>query len=330
MEYVKLGSTGLTVSKLCLGTMTFGFQIDESESEAILDRADSFGIDFIDTADVYPLGGSLETVGRTEEIVGRWLKGRRDNYVVASKCSGQMGPRPNDQGNSRRHILSAVEGSLRRLGTDYIDLYQLHRYDDETPIEETMLALDDLVKSGKVRYIGASNFLAYQLARAQGIASALSISKFATIQPRYNLLFREFERELFPLCDLDGIGVIPFNPLAGGMLTGKHNVLADPPADSRFSLGSAASVYQARYWNQIAASAVEEIVLIAKSLEVSPATLSLAWVLANKTITAPIIGASKATQIDDMVAALDLKLSDDVYSQLNELTHHFRFGDAAR
>ncbi|MGH2609036.1 MAG: aldo/keto reductase, partial [Tepidiformaceae bacterium] len=209
MQHTRLGRTGLQVSRLCLGTMTFGFQCDERTSHAILDRAAEGGITFLDTADVYPIGGSLETVGRTEEIIGRWFQGRRSNFILATNCFGQIGRNRWDAGNSRQHILDAVEGSLRRLQTDYIDLYQLHGPDHRTPIDETLRALEDVVRAGKVRYVGCSNFMAYQLARAIGRSEAMGVVRFDSVQPRYNLLFREIERELLPLCADDGVGVIP-------------------------------------------------------------------------------------------------------------------------
>ncbi|MDA8148242.1 MAG: aldo/keto reductase, partial [Actinomycetota bacterium] len=236
MRHVRLGRTGLLVSELCLGTMTFGLQCDEDTSLAILDRADAGGITFLDTADVYPLGGGLPTTGRTEEIVGKWLRGKRDRFVVATKCVGRTGPAAWEQGSSRKHILDAVEASLRRLGTDYIDLYQLHGPDPGTPIDETLGALDDLVRSGKVRYVGCSNFLAYQVARAVGRSEARQLVRFDSVQPRYNLLFRQIERELLPLCLEEGIGVIPYNPIAGGLLSGKHDPAGPPPEGSRFTL----------------------------------------------------------------------------------------------
>src|ERR1051326_4032132 len=222
MEHARLGRSGLQVSRLCLGTMTFGLQSDESTAFAILDRAAEGGIDFLDTSDAYPLGGDLPTRGVTEEILGRWLRGKRDRFIVATKCFAPTGPAPFDAGNSRKHVLDAVDASLRRLQTDYIDLYQLHGPDLQTPIDETLGALDDLVRAGKVRYIGCSNFLAYQVARAIGRSEALSLARFDSVQPRYNLLFRQIERELLPLCAEEGIGVIPYNPIAGGLLTGKH------------------------------------------------------------------------------------------------------------
>jgi aryl-alcohol dehydrogenase (NADP+) len=195
MNHVHLGRTGLLVSELCLGTMTFGLQCDKTTSVAILDRAAEGGITFIDTADVYPLGGGLPTVGRTEEILGGWLRGKRDRFIVATKCFGRTGPAAWEQGNSRKHIMEAVEASLRRLGTEYIDLYQLHGPDPGTPIDETLGALDDLVRSGKVRYVGCSNFLAYQVARALGRSEATSVVRFDSVQPRYNQPARAAGRE---------------------------------------------------------------------------------------------------------------------------------------
>ena len=194
MLTTKLGGTGLTVSRLCLGTMTFGLQTDEDGSRRILDTAADAGVNFLDTADVYPLGGGLATVGRTEEIVGRWLVKKRDRFVLATKCVGKTGPAPWDQGASRKHIIAALEASLRRLQTDHVDLYQLHSDDPSTPLDETLEALDQVVRAGKVRYIGVSNFLAYRLARALGRAEARNLTKFASVQPRYSLLFREKTR----------------------------------------------------------------------------------------------------------------------------------------
>src|SRR4029450_7928265 len=199
---------------------------------------------------VYPVGGNFETVGRTEDILGRWLEGRRHDFVVATKCFGAMSARPWDQGLSRKHILDAIEGSLRRLGTDYVDLYQLHHPDSETPLDESLRALDDVVRAGKARYVGCSNFFAYQVARALGRSEVLGLARFESVQPRYNLLFRQIERELLPLCQEGGIGVIPYNPLAGGLLSGKHRREAGPAPGTRFTLGSAARRYQERYWRE--------------------------------------------------------------------------------
>jgi aryl-alcohol dehydrogenase-like predicted oxidoreductase len=330
MEHTRLGRTGLHVSRLCLGTMTFGLQCDEPTSVAILDRAAEGGIDFIDTSDAYPLGGDLATRGVTEEILGRWLRGKRDRFIVATKCFVPTGPAPFDAGNSRKHIMSAVDASLQRLQTDYIDLYQLHGYDRATPIDETLGALDDLVHQGKVRYVGCSNFLTYQLVRAIGRSETLRLARFDSVQPRYNLLFRQIEREMLPFCREDGVGVIPYNPIAGGLLSGKHSRTAPPPEGSRFTLGSAGGMYQDRYWHDREFDTIETLSNLAGQAGVSLVTLSVAWVLANKAITAPIVGASRSEQLDASLAAVEFTLDADLKRQLDELTHEYRMGDAPR
>jgi aryl-alcohol dehydrogenase (NADP+) len=330
MKHARLGRTGLQVSRLCLGTMTFGLQCDEPSSVAIMDHASDGGITFFDTAEVYPLGGTGETVGRTEEIVGRWLKGRRDRFILATKCFGRSGPARWDQGNSRKHILDAVDASLRRLQTDYIDLYQLHGPDPETPIDETMRALEDVVRAGKVRYVGCSNFLAYQIARAVGRSEALGVVRFDSIQPRYNMLFREIERELLPLAAEEGIGVIPYNPIAGGLLSGKHNRDAGPEEGSRFTLGTAAQRYQDRYWHEGMFETVEQLRPLAASAGMTLPQMAVAWVLANPAITAPIIGASRPEQLDDTMRAVETPLAPELKQHLDELTAPYRRGDAGR
>src|ERR1700689_1553607 len=310
MEHVRLGLSGLQVSRLCLGTMTFGLQSDEATGVAVMDKAVEGGGDFFDTSDAYPLGGDLATRGRTEEIIGRWLPGKRDRIILATKCFAPLGPSPMDGGNSRKHILTAVEGSLRPLGTDYIDLYQLHGYDRNTPIDETLSALDDLVHSGKVRYIGCSNFLTYQLAPGTGRSETLRLARFDSVQPRYNLLFRQIEREMLPFCAEDGVGVISYNPIAGGLLSGKHDRSAPPADGSRFTLGNAGSMYQDRYWHERMFDTVDAIGKLADEAGVNIVTLSVAWVLANKAVTAPIIGASKPGQLDASLAAAGYMLDD--------------------
>ena len=310
--------------------MTFGLQSDETTAVAILDRAAEGGIDFLDTSDAYPLGGDLSTRGVTEEILGRWLQGRRDRFIVATKCFAPTGPAPFDGGNSRKHILAAVDASLRRLQTDYIDLYQLHGYDPATPVDETLGALDDLVHAGKVRYIGCSNFLTYQLVRAIGRSETLRLARFDSVQPRYNLLFRQIEREMLPFCREEGVGVIPYNPIAGGLLSGKHSRTAPPPEGTRFTLGSAAQNYQDRYWHDREFDTVDALRKLAGQAGVSLVTLSVAWVMANQAITAPIIGASRPEQLDSSLAAAEFALDDDLKGQLDELTHEYRMGDAPR
>lgn len=330
MRHIRLGRTGLPVSRLCLGTMTFGLQCDEPASRAILDRAAAGGITFLDTSDVYPLGGGLETVGRTEEILGRWLEGRRHDFVVATKCFGAMSDKPWDQGLSRKHILDAIDGSLRRLRTDYVDLYQLHHPDPNTPIDESLRALDDVVRAGKARYVGCSNYPAWQTARALGRSDVLGLVRFDTVQPRYNLLFRQVERELFPLCAEEGLAVIPYNPLAGGFLSGKHRRDAGPTAGTRFTLGTAAKRYQERYWQEREFETVEAIREMAGSAGMSMAQLAVAWTLANPVITSPIVGASRPEQLDDVLAAVDKPLGADLKARLDELTRKYRWGDDVR
>jgi len=329
MQRTQLGRTGLSVSRLCLGTMTFGLQCEEPLSHAILDKAAEGGIDFLDTADVYPLGGGGNTVGRTEEIVGNWLAGKRHDYILATKCVGRTGRRHWDQGMSRKHILDAIDASLKRLQTDYVDLYQLHSYDPTTPLDEALEALDTVVKSGKARYVGVSNWPAYKVARGVGRAEVKGLAGITSVQPRYNLLFRTFERDLLPLAREEGIGVIPYNPLAGGMLTGKHAKGA-PPEGTRFTLGNAGARYQERYRHDREFEAVEALKGVAAEAGVSMATMAVSWVLANKAITAPIIGASKPEQLADSLAAAETPMPADLKARLDDLTHEWRSVDAER
>ena len=330
MKHVPFGRTGLRVSRLCLGTMTFGLQCDQTRSNAIMDVAAAGGVDFFDTADVYPLGGDGKTVGRTEEIVGAWLKGRRQDFILATKCFGKMGPRAWDQGMSRKHIVEAIDASLKRLNTDYVDLYQLHGFDPATPIDEALEGLDAVVKSGKARYVGVSNWMAHRVARALGRSEVKGLARIDSVQPRYNLLFRAFERDLLPLCGEEGVAVIPYNPLAGGMLTGKHQAGA-PPEGSRFTLGSAGGFYQQRYWHDREFETIEALRGVAVEVGMSLATLAVRWVLSNPAITAPIIGASRPEQLADSLAAGEAgPLPADLKSKLDDMTHAWRAMDAER
>lgn len=332
MEMVGFGRTGLRVSRLCLGTMTFGFQCDDETSFAIMDTAYDAGITFFDTADIYPLGAPPEVLGRTEELVGAWMRRgdrRREDIVLATKCFGRSGPNPWDQGNNRKNVMRAIDASLRRLGTDYVDLYQIHFWDPHTPIDETLRAMDDLVRSGKVRYIGCSNTLAYQLARSIGRSEVLGVSRFESVQPRYNLLFRENERELFPLCDDERVAVIPYNPLAGGLLTGKHRAGA-PTEGTRFTLGRSQEMYRERYWQDQMFATVDELRSVAEEVGVPLTTLAIQWVLANPVITSPIVGASRPDQLAASIAAVDTPLAPEVKARLDELTAMYRHGDHER
>jgi 1-deoxyxylulose-5-phosphate synthase len=330
MEYTRFGRTGLRVSKLCLGTMTFGLQCDEAQSHAILDTAAEGGIDFIDTANVYPLGGDRTTAGRTEEIIGRWLRGKRSQFIVATKCVGVMGPKPWERGMSRKHILDAIDGSLRRLATDYVDIYQLHGYDPHTQIDEALGALDDVVQSGKARYVGVSNWPAYKIARALGRGEVRGFARIDSVQPRYNLLFRAFERDLLPLCLEESIAVIPYNPLAGGLLTGKHKLSEPPPSGTRFTLGTAASRYQERYWKEREFAAIEQLRGVAAEVGMSMATMAIAWAMAHPAITAPIIGASRPEQLADSLSAVEASLTSDLKCRLDSLTEEWRLAHAER
>ena len=330
MKHAPLGRTGLPVSQLCLGNMTFGLQCEEAQSRAILDAAAEGGIDFLDTADAYPLGGGVDIAGRTEEIIGRWMEGKRQNFIIATKGFGKMGPKPWDQGMSRKHILDAIEVSLRRLKTDYIDIYQLHAYDPATPMDEALEALTTIVRHGKARYVGVSNWPAYKLALALGRAEVKHLVAPVSVQPRYNMLFRTFERELLPLCQEEGIGVIPYNPLAGGLLTGKHNGSAPPAEGNRFTATPAGKFYQQRYWHEREFQTIEDLKGVAAEAGISMTTLAVSWVMAHPAITAPIIGASRPEQLKDSLAAAETPMSADLKAKIDDLTHGWRAVDADR
>lgn len=324
MKIKQLGRTGLKVSEICLGTMTFGNQCDESTSFAIMDIADGAGINFFDTADAYPLGGGLDRVGKTEEIIGRWLRERnaRERIVLATKCRGRMGDGPNDEGLSRKHILRACEESLRRLQTDYIDLYQAHAPDPTTPIEETLRAFDDLIHAGKVRYIGCSNYPAWQMAEALWVSDKYNLARFDCAQPRYNLLFRMIEDEILPLCRTYGIGVIVYNPLAGGILTGRYRKGQDVEAGTRFGLENAGPLYRRRYWNEAVFEEVEKLKRFFDARSRSLTHVALAWVLAQPGITSAILGASRPEQLTDSLKGVDVVLDEEEMAVCDEVWFH--------
>ena len=298
MDYVNLGRTGLGVSRICLGCLTFGGQADEKESRRIVDTAWDAGINFFDTANVY-----TETL--SERYLGEALKGRRDQAVIATKVRGSMGPGVNDGGLSRKHIMDAVDGSLTRLQTDYIDLYQVHSWDSDTPLEETLRALDDLVRQGKVRYIGCSNFVGWQLTKSLWISDVKGLARFETVQPRYNLLFRGIEEELLPVCLSQGVGVIPYNPIAAGLLTGKHKRGQPPVPGTRFDLRE---MYRDIYWYERNFEAVEKLEAIARKYGHTLLELALSWVLANPAITSAIVGASNTEQLQQSISAAEASL----------------------
>jgi aryl-alcohol dehydrogenase-like predicted oxidoreductase len=268
----------------------------------------------VDTADVYPIGGGFETVGRTEEIVGEWMRERsnRARILLASKCCFPMGPGPNRRGLSRQHILDAVDASLQRLGTDCIDLFQAHEFDPHTPIEETLRAFEDVVRAGKVRYLGCSNYPAWRLAGALAAAERLDVAGYVSAQPRYNLLYREIETELLPLCRAEGLGVLAFNPLAGGLLTGKYRPGEAPRQGTRFTLGSAAERYQSRYWQAAQVEAVERLRKVVERSGLDLVSVAVAWVIGQEGVTSAIIGASRAEQLASSLAAPDLELDAEV------------------
>ena len=314
MQYRRLGQHGLEVPALCLGTMTFGLQVDEAVSQTILDKAFGAGLTFLDTADAYPLGGTRATIGDTEAIIGRWMKqrGNRDQLILATKCFAPTRRGPNNMGLSRQHIIESIDKSLQRLQTDYVDMYQSHGFDPKTPIEETLRAFDDLVTAGKVRYVGCSNYPAWRLGQALRAADKLGVSGYQSVQPRYNLLYREIETELLPLANDAGLGVLVYNPLAGGFLSGKYTVGQDPQAGTRFTLGTAAERYQARYWHDAQFEAVETLKAIVQAMNLNMVSVAVAWVLAQKGVTSAIIGASRPEQLDANLAALTLTIDDEL------------------
>ena len=315
MQYVNLGRSGLKVSRICLGTMTYGssqwrpWVLDEEASRPLIKQAIDAGINFFDTADMYSLGAS-------EQVLGRALKDfapERERLVIATKVYYPMGDGPNERGLSRKHIMAAIDASLRRLGTDYIDLYQIHRFDAETPVEETLQALNDVVRAGKTRYLGASSMPSWQFAKMLAAADAHGWTRFITMQNHYNLLYREEEREMIPLCVDQGIGVIPWSPLARGLLAGKRGPKTVRAATDTYG--------QQLYGEQISdadARVIDCLEALAAEAGIPPARMALAWLLQKPGVIAPIVGVSKPGQLDDALAALDTKLSAEAIARLEE------------
>jgi aryl-alcohol dehydrogenase-like predicted oxidoreductase len=309
MQYTRLGSSGLKVSRICLGMMSYGdpasrpWMLPEDAAEPIARRAVEAGVTFFDTADVYSRGRSEEITGR---LLGK-LFTRRDDYVLATKVYFPVGEGPGDRGLSRKHILAAIDDSLGRLGTDHVDLYQIHRWDDETPIEETMAALDDVVGAGKARYIGASSMYAWQFAKAQHTVEATGSTRFVSMQNHYNLVYREEEREMIPLCRDQGVGVLPYSPLARGLLARSRardtaRADADPVADEMYD----ATDYDV----------VDVLRQVAEERRLPQAQIALAWLLGKPGVSAPIVGATKLPHVDDAVAALEVTLTEDEVARL--------------
>ncbi len=318
MEYRSLGRCGLQVSEICLGTMQFGWTADAKISQEIMNRAVELGCNFFDTADIYSSWHPGNSGGESEAIIGDWLAARsvkRDNLVLATKVRGKMGPGPNDQGLSRAHILNAVDASLRRLQTDYIDLYQVHFPDEDTPLEETLAALDSLVRSGKVRYIGCSNYPAWLLTKSLWLSDIRQISRFDALQPHYSYVHRaEFERELQPLCLDQEIGVIPYSPLGGGFLTGKYRRDSDTPESER------AGGIKRRYMNESGFTALEKLDEIGGGIEATIAQTAIAWVLANPAVSSAIIGANSIEQLEDTFKGAEIELSAEDKEALDKVT----------
>jgi 1-deoxyxylulose-5-phosphate synthase len=311
MEYVRLGATGLKVSRICLGMMSYGdpnwrdWVLGEDAAKPFVRRAAEAGINFFDTADVYSNGVS-------EEVTGRLLRSvfaNREDYVLATKVHGTMGPGPNDGGLSRKHILAGIDNSLRRLGVDYVDLYQIHRWDPQTPIEETMGALHDVVQAGKARYIGASSMYAWQFAKAQHVAS----TRFVSMQNHYNLVYREEEREMIPLCLDQGVGIIPWSPLARGLLTGNRT-----RDGQRHTVRAASDPFSDVLYTESDFDVVDQLVEVARSRDLPPAQIALAWLLHKPGVTSPIIGATKLSHLEDAIAASQVALSPDEIKLLEQ------------
>lgn len=316
MEYRSLGRTGLKVSPICLGTMQFGWSSDEATAHRVLSRALDLGCNFIDTADVYSRWVEGNPGGVSEKIIGNWLQKasvRREDIVIATKVRGTMSDDPNDRGLSRHHIMNAVDVSLRRLQTDYIDLYQSHAYDEHTPIEETLRAFDDLVRAGKVRYVGCSNYPAWRLMQALWRSDANNLVRYDSLQPHYNLVHRaEFERELQAVCEDQGVGVIPYSPLAAGFLTGKYRRGESLPDSDR------AEGVKKRYMNDRGFNAVEKLEELGNERGASVAQMAIAWTLANPTVSSAIIGANSEQQLEDTMKGASVSLNEDEKKVLDE------------
>jgi aryl-alcohol dehydrogenase-like predicted oxidoreductase len=315
MDQVRLGATGLHVSRVCLGMMSYGndsdrpWALDEAAAEPIIRRAVEGGITFFDTADIYSQGASEVATGR---LVPKFLS--RDEVVIATKVNGPMTPGPNGRGLSRKHILAAIDASLKRLDMDYVDLYQIHRWDPHTPIEETMEALHDVVRAGKARHIGASSMFAWQFARAQHVADRNGWTRFVSMQNHYNLLYREEEREMIPLCINDGIGVIPWSPLARGFLTGTRT-----RDGGRRTIRAETDGFQDElYGSDADYDVVDHLTAVAADEGIVPARLALAWLMHKPGVTAPIVGATKLEHLEDALAAAEIGLSDDQLARLEE------------
>ncbi len=319
MHYKKLGRTGLDVSSICLGTMAFGRWIDEEASHSIIASALEQGINFIDTANYYGKGQDTEIpygTGESEEIIGRALKGKRENVVLATKVGIRMGHGKNESGLSRGHIMKEVDRSLSRLQTDYIDVYQVHFFDNSTPLEETLRTLDDLVRSGKVRYIGCSNYAAWQIMKSHGISEKMNLEKYVSVQPQYNLLSREIEQELLPFCESEEVGVMVYSPLGRGMLSGKYKNADDVPEESRAAKGE--RLIQ-NYFTPRNFELLSQYRQLAEKNKVSLSQFALSWVLNQPAVTSAIVGASKVHHVTDAVKISNWRWSEELLQKVNEI-----------
>ena len=311
MEYRRMGRSGLKVSEICLGTMTFGHTTDEAEAKRIMDLAFDAGVNFFDTADGY-------ATGRSEEILGRTLKGRRRDAIVATKFFNPMGPGPNDSGMSRVHIMQAVEDSLRRLQMDYIDIYYIHHVDTQTPLEEMLRALDDLVRQGKVRYLACSNYEAWRLMEATWISDSQGLYRFECYQPQYSLIVRDIEQEIIPVCQLKGLGVVVWGPMAGGFLTGKYKPGERSVPGTRSEEGW---VFPTKFWAENADESLAALLEVAGELGRTPAQVANRWVLQQPAITSAIVGARTAEQARDNFLSSGWQIPEDALARLNEISH---------
>ena len=312
MEYVRLGRSGLKVSRVCVGTNMFGAgYVDDARAISVIDAAREVGVNFVDTADAY-------NSGLSEAVVGKAVGSHRHDFVVATKGFIATGAGPNDVGLSRKHLTAAVEGSLRRLGTDYIDLYQVHYFDPDTPLEETLSTLDDMVRQGKIRYIGCSNFAAWQLMRALWVSDKRGLERFESVQPEYNLGKRDIEGELFDACSDQGVGIIPYQAFMGGVLTGRYAPDSPPPEDSHMASRHAQRAKDT-YWNERVFGMVEALRDIAAELEISVPQLLIAWTLSRPQITSVIVGASRPEQAQSNAEASSIKLPDEVVARMDGL-----------
>ncbi len=312
MKYKRLGRSGLKVSEICLGTNMFGEgYVDDKRAFGVVDAAREHGVNFIDTADAYHSGMS-------EQVVGRGVRGHRNDFVIATKGFVATGPGPNDAGLSRKHLTQAVEDSLRRLDTDYIDLYQVHYWDPDTPVEETLRTLDDMVRQGKIRYLGCSNFAAWQLARALWVSDKHGYERFESVQPEYNFARRDIEKELFPLCLDQQVSVIPYQVFMGGVLTGTYDSKAPPPQDSHMASRHAQRA-EDTYWNDATFGMIETLKAVASEMGASVSQTVLAWTLSRPEVTSVIVGSSRPEQVASNVAATDVVLPPEALDRLNAL-----------